>query len=321
MPVDFGHLIVKGKKENYIQPDVIPTGISKIDKELLGIGGFPRGRVSEISSFESQGKTTLLLIFIGIFQRQGYKCFVGDAEGTITKEWAELCGVIWDELDIIPQMPAEDFLNTLKMVIASDMYDFGGIDSISVFAPDGVVRKKDIGDVSMKDMLMPSILMKNFLNGLQSGFTIQDAAGKAINGGGAWILTPKGEKFDKSIHLLRNKKVHIMFVAHLAEKVGLSFGDPYYTSGGKKKDFIYTFRFRLSASKRTKKVKGKDVFVGKNVNITLWKSKISVPYKKVPFYLTTDGKLIDEETPIEEVTEEEVKNIENESVPSFIEDK
>jgi len=294
--IDFGHLIIKDKSEYLEAPETLPTGIDEIDTGLLSIGGFPRGRVSEISAFESQGKTTLVLNFIALFQTQGFKCCFVDAEDTLTRSWAESCGVIWNELDIVRPAPAESVINTLKMAIASNQYDFISVDSISVFNPEDIVKNKDIAKLGMHDNLRSASLMKHFLNGLQSGFTAIDASGNEIKSDTVvYTLSKSGEKANYNIHQLGNTKTHLMMIAHLAEKAGMSFGDPYYTSGGKKKDFAYTFRLRLSGRKKEGVVKGIKTLKGKTITMTLWKSKISVPFKKSEIFMDASG-LIDPKT-------------------------
>jgi len=301
--IDFGNLIRTGNKKDIKPINVLPTGFTEIDDELLEVGGFVRGRITEISAFEGQGKTTFLLNLIGYWQKQGLKCCFGDAEGVLTQSWAEACGVDWQELDIIEPCPAESFINKLKMITAANIYDIIAVDSISVFNPEDLAKSKDVGKLTMHDNLKSAQLMKAFLNGMQSGFSANDAKGKPITGGGVWTLTQKGEKLDKTIHLLRDKKTHLFFIAHLAEKPGLTFGDSYYTSGGKKKDFAYTTRLRLFASRKTATRKGQTVLLGKTLKIHLWKSKTSVPYKTVQMFLDVDGTLKSLNAPEQEISD------------------
>ncbi len=222
-----------------VDVDAISTGSLAIDY-ALGVGGLPKGRIIEIYGPESSGKTTLALQCIAECQKTGGKAAFIDAEHAIDPRYAKALGVDIDELILSQPDSGEQALEIAEVLIKSGAIDLIVIDSVAALVPqaelDGEMGDSNIG---LHARLMSKAMRK--------------LAG-AMNANGCTTI----------------------FINQLREKVGVMFGNPETTTGGRALKFYASIRMEVRKSEAIKN--GQDV-IGNKVNVKIAKNKVAPPFK------------------------------------------
>jgi recombination protein RecA len=223
--------------------NAIPTGSLALDS-ALGVGGIPRGRITEIFGPESSGKTTLATHIIAEAQKLGGTCAFIDAEHAFDPNYAEDLGVDIDELLISQPDTGEQALNITDTLVRSGALDVIAIDSVSALVPQAELEG-DMGDthVGLQARLMSQALRK--------------LAGT-----------------------INRTKTALIFINQIRMKIGVMFGNPETTSGGRALKFYSSVRMDI---RRIGAVKdGKDV-IGNRTRVKIKKNKVAPPFKEAEF--------------------------------------
>lgn len=223
--------------------DTIPTGSIGLDK-ALGVGGIPRGRVVEIYGPESSGKTTLSLHMIAEVQKSGGIAGFVDAEHALDPVYAKNIGVDIDELYVSQPDSGEQAMEIAEAMIRSGAIDLIVVDSVAALTPKAEIDG-DMGDshVGLHARLMSQALRK---------------------------ITA----------LLGNTKCTIVFINQLREKVGVIYGNPEVTTGGRALKFYSTIRMDI---RRVESLKSKTGVVGNRVRVRVTKNKVAPPFRETEF--------------------------------------
>jgi recombination protein RecA len=235
--------VMKMGEKTRIGIDVIPTGSIALDA-ALGVGGVPRGRVVEIYGPESSGKTTLALHIIANAQASGGLAAFIDAEHALDPEYAEKLGLDLSELLIAQPDFGEQALEIAETLIRSGSVDVIVIDSVAALVPRAELEG-DMGDAQM---------------GLQARLMSQ--------------------ALRKLAGIVSKSKTCLVFINQVREKIGVMFGNPETTSGGRALKFYASVRIDI---RRTSSIKQGDQVIGNRTKAKVAKNKVAAPFKIAEF--------------------------------------
>jgi recombination protein RecA len=222
-----------------INIDTLPSGSLGLDV-ALGVGGYPRGRIVEIYGPESSGKTTVALHAIAEIQKQGGRAAFIDAEHAIDPSYAKKLGVNIDELILSQPDSGEQAMEICDMLVKSNSIDLIVIDSVAALVPQAELD----GEMMDSQMGLQARLMSKALRKLAGN--------------------------------MNKSKTTIIFINQLREKIGIMFGNPETTPGGRALKFYSSVRIEV---RRTESIKvGTDV-MGNVVNIKVVKNKVAPPFR------------------------------------------
>ena len=237
-----GSIMRMGEKTN-MAIEAIPTGALALDV-ALGVGGLPRGRVVEIYGPESSGKSTLAMHVVAEAQRNGGICAYIDAEHAMDPVYARSIGVDIDQLLISQPDTGEQALEIVDMLIRSGALDVVVIDSVAALTPKAEIEG-DMGDshVGLQARLMSQALRKLTAN-------------------------------------LNKSNTVAIFINQLREKIGVMFGSPETTPGGRALKFYSSVRLDI---RRIESIKDGPEVVGNRTRVKVVKNKVSPPFRQAEF--------------------------------------
>ena len=234
-----GAVMRLGEREA-VDVDAIPSGSLLLD-EALGVGGYPKGRIIEIYGPESSGKTTLALHAIAECQKMGGRAAFIDAEHAIDPIYAKNLGVDINELILSQPDNGEQALEIVEMLANSGSISLIIVDSVAALVPQAELDG-EMGDSSV---------------GLQA--RLMSKAMRKIAG------------------ILNKKECAVIFINQLREKVGVMYGNPETTSGGRALNFYASIRIDI---RRTEAIKQGADIIGNTCRVKIVKNKVSPPFKQ-----------------------------------------
>ena len=287
--------------------EVIPTSIPSINDTVFACGGIPRGRITEIFAEEGQGKSSISQWFVGQAQKQGFNAFWVDAEKTFDKNYAKGSRVDVDKLMMLDFSFMEDLHYKLKLLIASNLFDIGVVDSVNSILPQ-VLGDAKIEGLNMNERLLPARKWAEFFHVLEGGYRIKDLkTGKFVKSNVTTKIINEKKLIEEStdeVHKISQKKLALILINHKQPKIGVQFGQKWYTPGGKRKDFAYSVRLDISRKKtETGQVRGvKGVIKHRIVQVKAMKNKVGIPLGVATLKMTVGGDFLP-------VDNEELKNL------------
>ena len=235
--------IMKMGSDSRVRVDAIPTGAINLDA-AIGVGGIPRGRVTEIYGPESSGKTTLCLHVVANAQRAGGVAAYIDAEHALDTDYAQKLGVDVDNLLVSQPDTGEQAMEICEILVRSGAVDVVVIDSVAALVP----RAEIEGDMGDSHMGLQARLMSQALRKLTGA--------------------------------IARSRTSVIFINQLREKIGVMFGNPETTTGGKALKFYASVRLDI---RRIGPVKEKEDVVGSHVRVKVVKNKVAPPFKQAEF--------------------------------------
>ncbi len=228
-----------------VNVDVIPTGSIGLDW-ALGIGGFPRGRIVEIFGPESSGKTTLALHAVAEAQKRGGVCAYIDAEHAMDPEYSKKLGVKIEDLLISQPDTGEQALDIVESLIRTNKMDVIVIDSVAALTP----RAEIEGDMGAYHVGTQARLMSQALRKLTA--------------------------------IVARSKTVVIFINQIRMQIGVMFGNPETTPGGKALKFYCSVRLDI---RRIAQIKKGEEIMGGRVRVKVVKNKVAAPFKQTEFDL------------------------------------
>ncbi|MBQ0009433.1 MAG: recombinase RecA [Firmicutes bacterium] len=231
--------IMKLGDRPHIDTDVIPSG-SMLLNNALGIGGYPKGRIIEIYGPESSGKTTLALHAIAEAQKKGGRAAFVDAEHSIDPLYAQNLGVNINELILSQPDYGEQALEIVEKLVNSGAFNIIVVDSVAALVPQAELE----GEMIDSTVGLQARLMSKALRKLAGAMNLNECT--------------------------------VIFINQLRDKVGVMYGNPETTTGGKALKFYATIRLDI---RRAEAIKNGNTIVGNTVNVKVVKNKVAPPYK------------------------------------------
>ncbi len=223
--------------------DAVPTGSIALDL-ALGVGGIPRGRITEIFGTESSGKTTLALQVIAESQKQGGLCAFVDAEHAIDAEYASRLGVDLNSLYVSQPGTGEEALEIMDYLVRSSAIDVIVLDSVAALVPKAEIE----GEMGDSHMGLQARLMSQALRKLSGNISRANCAA--------------------------------IFINQIREKIGVMFGNPETTPGGRALKFWASVRLDV---RRTETVKSGTDAIGARTKVKVVKNKVAPPFRQAEF--------------------------------------
>jgi recombination protein RecA len=238
-----GSIMKMGAESARVRIDAIPTGAINLDA-AIGIGGIPRGRVTEIYGPESSGKTTLCLHVVANAQKAGGVAAFIDAEHALDIDYAKKLGVDVESLLVSQPDTGEQALEICEILVRSGAIDVVVIDSVAALVPKAEIE----GEMGESHMGLQARLMSQALRKLTGS--------------------------------IARSKTSVIFINQLREKIGVMFGNPETTTGGKALKFYASVRLDI---RRIGPVKEKEDVIGSHVRVKVVKNKVAPPFKQAEF--------------------------------------
>ena len=238
-----GSIMRLGDSSDWVGVATIPTGSISLDA-ALGIGGFPRGRVVEIFGPESSGKTTVALHAIAQAQKGGGSAAFIDAEHALDPKYAKMLGVNTDELLVSQPDSGEQALEIAEVLVRSGAIDILVIDSVAALVPKAELEGE----------------MGDSLPGLQARLMSQ--------------------ALRKLTAIVSKSNTCMVFINQIREKIGVMFGNPETTTGGRALKFYSSIRADI---RRIASIKEGDQVVGNRTRVKIVKNKLAPPFREAEF--------------------------------------
>jgi recombination protein RecA len=238
-----GSIMRLGSKEAIVPISVIPTGAISFDA-ALGVGGFPRGRVVEIFGPESSGKTTIALQVIAEAQKTGGMAAFVDAEHALDPQYAKKLGVDVENLLVSQPDYGEQALEIAEALVRSNAIDVLVVDSVAALVPKAELDG-EMGDSHM---------------GLQARLMSQ--ALRKLTG------------------IVSKSRTCLIFINQIREKIGVMFGNPETTTGGRALKFYSSVRIDI---RRIAAIKEGDLVTGSRTRVKVVKNKVAAPFREAEF--------------------------------------